>query len=104
MTEQNQKPLGTTLWSIADQLRGAMKADDFCDYMFSLNYLALALDMLRAGDTLVVWKVSRYWAVCGSRTISISLPVRDVKIAASRLRLSWMPMVAMFNSLSETLH
>ncbi len=28
MTEQNQKPLGNTLWGIADQLRGAMNADD----------------------------------------------------------------------------
>jgi type I restriction enzyme M protein len=29
MTEQNQKQLGNTLCSIADQLRGAMDADDF---------------------------------------------------------------------------
>jgi type I restriction enzyme M protein len=65
MTEQNHKQLGTTLWGIADQLRGAMNADDFRDYMLSLrflrylsdNYLALALDMLGAGDTLVVWKL-----------------------------------------------
>lgn len=34
MTEQNQKQLGSTLWSIADQLRGAMDADDFRDYTF----------------------------------------------------------------------
>ncbi len=33
MTETNQKQLGNTLWSIADQLRGAMDADDFRDYM-----------------------------------------------------------------------
>ena len=32
MTEHNQKQLGNTLWSIADQLRGAMDADDFRDY------------------------------------------------------------------------
>ena len=31
MTEQNQQRLGTTLWQIADQLRGAMNADDFRD-------------------------------------------------------------------------
>ena len=33
MTEQDQKQLGKTLWNIADQLRGAMNADDFRDYM-----------------------------------------------------------------------
>lgn len=31
MTDTNQKQLGNTLWSIADQLRGAMDADDFRD-------------------------------------------------------------------------
>jgi type I restriction enzyme M protein len=39
MTEQNQKQLGNTLWSIADQLRGAMDADDFRDYMLSFLFL-----------------------------------------------------------------
>ena len=29
MTEEKQKQLGKTLWAIADQLRGAMDADDF---------------------------------------------------------------------------
>lgn len=29
MTDTNKKQLGNTLWSIADQLRGAMEADDF---------------------------------------------------------------------------
>ncbi|MEO5368976.1 MAG: hypothetical protein H7833_02765 [Magnetococcus sp. DMHC-1] len=29
MTEQDQKQLGKTLWAIADQLHGAMNADDF---------------------------------------------------------------------------
>jgi hypothetical protein len=31
MTETNQKQLGNTLWKIADDLRGAMNADDFRD-------------------------------------------------------------------------
>lgn len=39
MTESNQKQLGNTLWSIADQLRGAMDADDFRDYMLSFLFL-----------------------------------------------------------------
>ena len=38
MTEQNQKQLGKTLWAIADQLRGAMDADDFRDYMLSFLF------------------------------------------------------------------
>ncbi len=44
MTEANQKPLGNTLWSIADQLRGAMDADDFRDYMLSFLFLRYLSD------------------------------------------------------------
>lgn len=44
MTEQNQKQLGNTLWSIADQLRGAMDADDFRDYMLSFLFLRYLSD------------------------------------------------------------
>ncbi len=39
MIEQDQKQLGRTLWNIADQLRGAMNADDFRDYMLSFLFL-----------------------------------------------------------------
>ena len=35
MSDNEQKQLGKTLWNIADQLRGAMNADDFRDYMRS---------------------------------------------------------------------
>ena len=44
MTEQNQKQLGKTLWSIADTLRGAMGADDFRDYMLSFLFLRYLSD------------------------------------------------------------
>jgi len=44
MTEQNQKQLGTILWAIADQLRGAMNADDFRDYMLSFLFLRYLSD------------------------------------------------------------
>jgi type I restriction enzyme M protein len=37
MTTQNQQRLGETLWSIADQLRGAMNADDFRAYMLEAS-------------------------------------------------------------------
>ncbi|UVK54920.1 type I restriction-modification system subunit M [Mesorhizobium sp. AR02] len=39
MNDQLQKQLGKTLWNIADQLRGAMNADDFRDYMLSFLFL-----------------------------------------------------------------
>jgi type I restriction enzyme M protein len=44
MTEQDQKQLGNTLWSIADRLRGAMDADDFRDYMLSFLFLRYLSD------------------------------------------------------------
>lgn len=39
MTQQDKNKLGDTLWDIADQLRGAMNADDFRDYMLSFLFL-----------------------------------------------------------------
>jgi type I restriction enzyme M protein len=44
MTENNQQQLGKTLWAIADQLRGAMNADDFRDYMLSFLFLRYLSD------------------------------------------------------------
>ena len=44
MTEQDQKQLGKILWNIADQLRGAMNADDFRDYMLSFLFLRYLSD------------------------------------------------------------
>ena len=44
MTDTNQKQLGKTLWNIADQLRGAMNADDFRDYMLSFLFLRYLSD------------------------------------------------------------
>ena len=39
MTEQELNKLGSTLWGIANDLRGAMNADDFRDYMLSFLFL-----------------------------------------------------------------
>jgi len=39
-----QQQLGKTLWSIADELRGAMNADDFRDYMLSFLFLRYLSD------------------------------------------------------------
>ena len=44
MTDQDQRQLGKTLWNIADQLRGAMNADDFRDYMLSFLFLRYLSD------------------------------------------------------------
>ena len=48
MTENDQKQLGKTLWAIADQLRGAMNADDFRDYMLSFLFLRYLSDNYEA--------------------------------------------------------
>ncbi len=48
MKETNQQQLGKTLWAIADQLRGAMNADDFRDYMLSFLFLRYLSDNYEA--------------------------------------------------------
>lgn len=48
MTDQEQKKLGQTLWNIADQLRGAMNADDFRDYMLAFLFLRYLSDNYEA--------------------------------------------------------
>jgi len=44
MTKEEQKELGKTLWNIANQLRGAMNADSFRDYMLSFLFLKYLSD------------------------------------------------------------
>lgn len=44
MAENNHNHLGKTLWKIADELRGAMNADDFRDYMLSFLFLRYLSD------------------------------------------------------------
>src|SRR5262245_62266814 len=44
MNDKDQKELGRTLWSIADQLRGSMNADDVRDYMLSFLFLRYLSD------------------------------------------------------------
>lgn len=48
MTDNDQKQLGKTLWNIADQLRGAMNADDFRDYMLAFLFLRYLSDNYEA--------------------------------------------------------
>ncbi len=44
MTDLEKQKLGKTLWAIADQLRGAMNADDFRDYMLAFLFLRYLSD------------------------------------------------------------
>lgn len=44
MIRDSQMKLGKTLWTIADQLRGAMNADDFRDYMLAFLFLRYLSD------------------------------------------------------------
>jgi type I restriction enzyme M protein len=44
MTDFEKQQLGKTLWNIADQLRGAMNADDFRDYMLAFLFLRYLSD------------------------------------------------------------
>ncbi|MCC6276215.1 MAG: type I restriction-modification system subunit M [Leptospiraceae bacterium] len=50
MTDQTQKQLGAILWSLADDLRGAMNADDFRDYMLSFLFLRYLSDNYEAAS------------------------------------------------------
>ncbi len=47
MTAIEQQQLGRTLWGIADELRGAINADDFRDYMLSFLFLRYLLITMR---------------------------------------------------------
>lgn len=44
MNDFDKQKLGKTLWAIADQLRGAMNADDFRDYMLAFLFLRYLSD------------------------------------------------------------
>lgn len=48
MTKDQLSALGKTLWAIADDLRGAMNADDFRDYMLSFLFLRYLSDNFEA--------------------------------------------------------
>jgi type I restriction enzyme M protein len=48
MTDLEKQKLGKTLWNIADQLRGAMNADDFRDYMLAFLFLRYLSDNYEA--------------------------------------------------------
>lgn len=69
MTTNKQSELGKTLWSIANNLRGAMMADDFRDYMLSFlfwkylsdNYIKAAQKELGADYHTVTEEKQKKW-------------------------------------------
>ena len=76
MTEQNQKQLGNILWAIADQLRGAMNADDFRDYMLSFLFLRYLSDNYEAAAKKELGRDYPEWQ---------ELPAPDSKTNGSRI-------------------
>src|SRR6266481_2310639 len=48
MNDRDKTQLGKTLWGIADDLRGAMNADDFRDYMLAFLFLRYLSDNYEA--------------------------------------------------------
>ena len=51
MPDTNQQKRNSTFWGIADQLGGAMDADDFRDYVLYSLVLRPLLDNCEAGET-----------------------------------------------------
>lgn len=72
MTLNNQNKLGKALWAVANELRGAMMADDFRDYMLSFlfwkylsdNYLKAAKKELGSDYPAEVKNDSENEAIC----------------------------------------
>src|SRR6516164_1055100 len=50
MNDRGKTQLGKVLWGIADDLRGAMNADDFRDYMLSFLFLRYLSDNYEAAS------------------------------------------------------
>jgi type I restriction enzyme M protein len=48
MNDRDKTQLGKTLWGVANDLRGAMNADDFRDYMLSFLFLRYLSDNYEA--------------------------------------------------------
>ncbi len=83
MTEQDQKQLGKTLWNIADQLRGAMNADDFRDYMLSFLFLRYLSDNYER-------RRRRSWArTIPTRTPSATAGGRRCRSGTRTTRTTW---------------
>ena len=61
MTQQDRIQLGTTLWAIADDLRGSMNADAFRDDMLAFLFLRCNYSPLRLSTSLPRWIYNRFF-------------------------------------------
>lgn len=68
------KQLGSTLWAIADQLRGAMNADDFRDYMLSFLFLRYLPDNYEKSAKKELGKDYPTCGGCMSAALSQEIP------------------------------
>jgi type I restriction enzyme M protein len=84
MSDSSQQQLGNTLWAIADQLRGAMNADDFRDYMLAFLFLRYLSDNYEIAARKELGSDTR-----SSRPTAISF--RSTSGMSSILRM-WMPL------------
>jgi type I restriction enzyme M protein len=89
MTDTNQKQLGKTLWNIADQLRGAMDADDFRDYMLSFLFLRYLSDSY---ETAAKKELGKDYPTLGANDFRVPLAVwyddnkDDAKVFEKQMR------------------
>lgn len=82
MNDTQQKQLGSTLWAIADKLRGAMNADDFRDYMLSFLFLRYLSDNYEEA-------VKRNWEVI----------IRKVSLKFKKMQRILIPILTSLNPL-----
>lgn len=94
MTTSKQSELGKTLWNIANNLRGAMMADDFRDYMLSFlfwkylsdNYIKVAQKELGADYPVATEEKLKKWQVMTSLHIWYKENEEDVPLFEKQMR------------------
>lgn len=94
MTTSKQSELGKTLWNIANDLRGAMMADDFRDYMLSFlfwkylsdNYIKAAQKELGADYPVATDEKLQKWDVTTSLHIWYKENEDDTQLFEKQMR------------------
>ncbi|MEY8688054.1 type I restriction-modification system subunit M [Bacteroides sp. AN502(2024)] len=94
MTTSKQSELGKTLWSIANNLRGAMMADDFRDYMLSFlfwkylsdNYIKAAQKELGSDYPVPTEEKLKKWDVTTSLHIWYKENANDTFLFEKQIR------------------
>ncbi len=83
MTQQELNKLGSTLWAIADDLRGAMNADDFRDYMLSFLFLRYLSDNYEAAAQKELG--TDYPNLQSNLTLTLSGEIREARSVYQKL-------------------